>query len=76
MYDTYLLSALVPPPRTKRYLHRKMQSEMMDVFAMIMKSVPPPDLYYTWFQPPMILEDALGRVIIVPLEYDWDVSSR
>jgi hypothetical protein len=57
-------------------LRRKMQSEMMDVFTMVMKSVPPPDLYHTWFQPPMRLEDALGRVIIVPLEYDWDVSSK
>jgi len=49
---------------------------MIDIFAKAMESLPPPDLYHTWYQPPMRLEDALGRIITIPSEYDWDVSYK
>jgi hypothetical protein len=45
------------------------------MFAKAIQSVPPPDLNYTWAQAPIKFEDALGRVMPVPSEYDWDVRS-
>ena len=33
------------------------------------------DVKHTWFQEPLKLEDALGRVIPVPAEYGWTVST-
>ncbi len=52
-----------------------MQNVIMDMFSKALETLPPPDLYHTWAQPPMKFEDALGRIIPVPSEYDWDVSS-
>ena len=37
-------------------------------------SAPSPDLRLTWFQEPVRFEDAMGRVIPIPSEYDWGVS--
>ncbi|KAF4624899.1 hypothetical protein G7Y89_g13272 [Cudoniella acicularis] len=48
------------------------QSEMIQMFAKVLESLPPPNLRYTWVQAPVKFEDALGRVIPVPSEYDWD----
>jgi hypothetical protein len=53
---------------------RRTQAELMEVFAKAAQALPPPDLNYTWAQAPIRFEDALGRVIPVPSEYDWDVS--
>jgi hypothetical protein len=47
---------------------------MMEMFAKAIQSVPPPDPNYTWAQAPIKFEDALGRIIPVPSEYDWDVG--
>jgi hypothetical protein len=35
---------------------------------------PPPCLRYTWIQAPVKFEDALGRIMPIPSEYDWDVG--
>jgi len=35
--------------------------------------LPTPDLQFTWAQAPVRLEDALGRIIPVASEYDWEV---
>ncbi len=43
---------------------------MIDMFAKAIESLPLPDLYHTWFQNPIRLEDVLGRIIAVPSEYD------
>jgi hypothetical protein len=40
----------------------------------IQKTIPSLDLQYTWAQKPVKLEDALGRIIPVPSEYDWNAS--
>jgi hypothetical protein len=45
----------------------------MDFLVNLKQNLPSPDLRYTWPQEPVILEDALGRVIPVPSEYDWAV---
>lgn len=45
----------------------------MDTLATLKDHPPPPDLRYTWAQAPAILEDALGRYITIPSEYDWEV---
>jgi hypothetical protein len=50
-----------------------MQNEMMDQFAKAVESLPSPDTSHTWAQAPIRFEDALGRVIPIPSEYDWDV---
>ena len=46
---------------------------MMDMLKASEKNIVPPDLRFTWVQAPVRLEDALGRVIPIPSEYDWDV---
>lgn len=40
----------------------------------IQSSLPPPDTRHTYFQDPMHVEDAFGRVFPVPAEYNWTVS--
>jgi hypothetical protein len=47
---------------------------MMAMFAKALENLPPPDLQHTWAQAPVKFEDALGRIIPVPSEYDWDVG--
>ena len=47
---------------------------MMNNFSKALENVPPPDLRHTWAQAPIKFEDALGRIIPIPSEYDWDVS--
>jgi hypothetical protein len=49
---------------------------MMDMFSKALESLPPPDLRHTWAQAPVKFEDALGRVIPVPSEYDWDIGHQ
>jgi hypothetical protein len=54
--------------------NRKSQSEMIENFSTTLHKVPTPDTRYTWAQAPVRFEDALGRVMPIPSEYDWDVS--
>jgi hypothetical protein len=56
-------------------LPRKSQNEILAHLAKASVTLPPPDLNHTWAQAPVRFEDALGRRIIVPSEYDWDVRS-
>jgi hypothetical protein len=53
---------------------RKTQNELLEAFSKSMQSLPRPDLYHTWAQAPVKFEDALGRIIPIPSEYDGDVS--
>ena len=46
----------------------------MHNFSKTLENIPPPDLRHTWAQAPIKFEDALGRIIPIPSEYDWDVS--
>ncbi len=47
----------------------------MDTLTAIKNRPPAPDLGYTWAQAPAVLEDALGRCLTIPSEYDWEVRS-
>jgi hypothetical protein len=47
----------------------------MAILSKAMEQPPPLDTRHTWAQAPVTLEDALGRQIPVPSEYDWAVSS-
>ena len=47
---------------------------MIEKFSAVLHKLPDPDIRYTWAQAPVRFEDALGRVIPIPSEYDWDVS--
>ncbi|KAL2008636.1 hypothetical protein VTN00DRAFT_6830 [Thermoascus crustaceus] len=44
--------------------------QFMDSIAKLQTTLPSPDLRYTWVQDPVRFEDALGRVIPIPSEYD------
>jgi hypothetical protein len=48
---------------------------LMDTLATLKNQPPSPNLRHTWAQAPAILEDALGRYITIPSEYDWEVRS-
>ncbi|PMD29355.1 hypothetical protein L207DRAFT_445554 [Hyaloscypha variabilis F] len=50
----------------------KSQRDLLDMFGKALETLPPPDLRYTWAQAPVKFEDALGRILPVPSEYDWD----
>jgi hypothetical protein len=53
---------------------RKSQSEIIEKFSTVLRKLSDPDIRHTWAQAPVRFEDALGRVIPIPSEYDWDVS--
>jgi hypothetical protein len=53
---------------------RKSQSEMIEKLSTVLHKLPDPDIRHTWAQAPVRFEDALGRIIPIPSEYDWDVS--
>jgi len=44
------------------------------MMGLLERTLPQPDARFTWAQAPVYLEDALGRSIIIPSEYDYDVS--
>ena len=50
-------------------------TQIMSFITSSNMSTPSPDLRYTWFQDPIKFEDAMGRVIPIPSEYDWKVTS-
>ncbi|KAH7312841.1 hypothetical protein BKA65DRAFT_516763 [Rhexocercosporidium sp. MPI-PUGE-AT-0058] len=50
----------------------KSQCEMIEKFSTVLRKLPDPDIRHTWAQAPVRFEDALGRVIPIPSEYDWD----
>ena len=45
----------------------------MSILRDAKENPPLPCLRYTWVQAPVKLEDALGRIIPIPSEYDWAV---
>ncbi|KAF8846426.1 hypothetical protein BDZ45DRAFT_609009 [Acephala macrosclerotiorum] len=46
-------------------------SKLMNVLVTLTEKLPPPNPQFTWAQAPVKLEDALGRIIPIPSEYDW-----
>ena len=48
--------------------------QIMSFIINIQSSSPSPELRYTWVQEPVRFEDAMGRVIPIPSEYNWGVS--
>lgn len=69
---------LIPQLRTLVDLASKVWSSnlhIMSSFAHMKTSTLSPELRYTWFQDPIRFEDALGRVIPIPSEYNWEASS-
>lgn len=49
--------------------------QIMDILTMQQSDIVAPDTKHTWFQQPVRFEDALGRVLPVPSEYNWGVST-
>lgn len=46
----------------------------MNFIVSLQASSPSPELRYTWVQEPVRFEDAIGRVIPIPSEYNWGAS--
>lgn len=51
-----------------------MNMQIMDLLMSQQNSRLAPDTQHTWFQQPIKFEDALGRVLPIPSEYNWGVS--
>lgn len=49
--------------------------QIMTFMVKLQTTSPSPELRYTWVQEPVRFEDALGRVIPIPSEYNWGVST-
>ena len=49
--------------------------QIMSFIAHMKTSTHSPELRYTWFQEPIRFEDAMGRVIPIPSEYNWEARS-
>jgi len=47
--------------------------EIVSFITQLKANTPTLNLRYTWAQDPIRFEDALGRVLPVPSEYDWKV---
>ena len=49
-------------------------TQIIDLLILFSNAALRPDLQRTWAQQPVRFEDALGRILIVPSEYDFRVS--
>ena len=47
--------------------------QIIDILLRQSSATIAPNLHYTWFQQPVKFEDALGRVLLVPSEYNLGV---
>ena len=66
-------------PRIDRLagLAQRVQTSNDNIVSSISKlqtTAPPVELRFTWSQEPVKFEDALGRILPVPSEYDLEVS--
>lgn len=50
-----------------------MDKQIIDILMRQQSTTTAPDLYHTWFQQPVKFEDALGRILPVPSEYNLGV---
>lgn len=48
--------------------------QILDLLVRVQHTVPAPDVHHTYFQQPCEFEDALGRVLPVPPEYNFQVT--
>lgn len=50
--------------------------QILDLLVRLQHTAPAPDVHHTYFQEPCRFEDALGRILPVPPEYDYQVNMR
>ena len=50
-----------------------MDKQIIDLLMRQQNTNAAPDLHHTWFQQPVKFEDALGRILPVPSEYNLGV---
>ena len=50
-----------------------MDKQIIDILMRQQSTTTAPDLHHTWFQQPVKFEDALGRILPVPSEYNLGV---
>lgn len=68
---------VVPQLKTLADLVSKVWQSNMQIMSFIVNlqsSNLSPELRYTWVQEPIKFEDAMGRVIPIPSEYNWEAS--
>ncbi|OCK74274.1 hypothetical protein K432DRAFT_430119 [Lepidopterella palustris CBS 459.81] len=70
---TIITSEVIPQLKTLVEQVAKIWHSNARVVSLLVKlqESPTPALQYTWFQAPVKFEDALGRVIPIPSEFDW-----
>ena len=49
------------------------QIKILAYIQQLQENGPTPDIRYTWAQMPVRFEDAFGRVLPIPSEYNWGV---
>lgn len=50
-----------------------MDKQIIDILMRQNSTTTAPDLHHTWFQQPVKFEDALGRILPIPSEYNLGV---
>ena len=68
-----LTEEVIPQLQSLIDLATKVWRSNIQIYGIVLRSqtcLPFPDLRHTWFQDPVKFEDALGRIIPVPSEYD------
>ena len=68
---------IVPQLKTLIDIANKVWQTNLQIVSFMIKiqsSAQSPELGYTWVQEPVKFEDALGRIIPIPSEYNWGVS--
>ena len=68
-----LSGELIPQLKNLVELATNVWKSNLQIYGLVLRSqtsLPFPDLRHTWFQDPVKFEDALGRIIPIPSEYD------
>ena len=65
---------IIPQLKALMNMATKVWQTNLQIYEIVLKwqtVAPCPDLRHTWFQSPVKLEDALGRILPIPSEYDY-----
>ena len=71
------MASKVPQTRNELLLYGlELRTQQNTLIVHLPKQFILPNLRYTWFQPPVVVEDALGRTWPVPSECGWAVGAE
>lgn len=70
-----IVQTVIPQLQNIAGIARKVLLSNLQILAYVTdRKSPRVDSKYTWFQQPLRFEDAVGRVVPIPVEYGWSVS--